>query len=153
LPADPDDDDINSRLTEIAAELAAGARFTEPRAADRLRVPIGSAQPPPARISPVQRWRNRRLAAELRKPVQSASVPSAPGPRRPPLGRAARHSLRSALARRAYRRHSARPQPVPDRGYATPSYRSPRRSLAILLAAMVILIALCGLVVAFMNRP
>jgi hypothetical protein len=57
------------------------------------------------------------------------------------------------LARRAYRRQSARPQPVPDRGYATPSYRSPHQSLAILVAAIVILIALSFLIVSFLGRP
>jgi hypothetical protein len=150
VPTDPDD--INSRLAEIAAELTATARFTEPSAADRARVPVGPAGAGPA-SGPIQRRRKRRLAAELRQPVQSASRSGAPAPRQPWRRRAARLSPSRALARWAYRRRSARPEPTPDRGYATPSYRSPHQSLAILLAGMVILIAISFLVVSFLGRP
>lgn len=65
----------------------------------------------------------------------------------------ARLSPGRALARWAYRRRSSRPEPVPDRGYATSSYRSPHQSLAILLAGIVILIAISFLVVSFLGRP
>jgi hypothetical protein len=150
LPTDPDD--INSRLAEVAAELTSRAKFTEPKAADRARVPVGTAGAHAAR-GPRQRRRTERLAAELRKPVQSAHWSSPTGSGQPWRRRVARLNPGRALSRWEYRRRSARPQPVPDRGYASPSYRSPHQSLAILLAAIVILIALCFLVLSFLGRP
>jgi hypothetical protein len=73
-PLDPDD--INSRLDEIAAELATEARFKEPSAAERAeaaaarrasqaRRPSHAALPPGG---PLRRRRHRRRTADLHGP-------------------------------------------------------------------------------------
>ncbi|HEY2507548.1 MAG TPA: hypothetical protein VGI58_13625 [Streptosporangiaceae bacterium] len=63
----PPPDDINSRLDEIAAELAAESQFKEPSAAERAR----QLRPGPSG-KPV-RGRNAAKAAMLRQPVASRS--------------------------------------------------------------------------------
>ncbi len=126
-PASPDD--INSRLAEIAAELASEARFKEPSAAERARAQVTAVGPAarPERRGPLRRWRSRRArrtAEELRSPVRPAGAP-APAPPRPP----------SRMARRAARR-----QAVPDRGYADATMPSRLRSGTTIVIIMVLLI-------------
>ncbi|HXW44891.1 MAG TPA: hypothetical protein VEL03_08900 [Streptosporangiaceae bacterium] len=127
-------DDINSRLDEVAAELASEAHFKEPSAAERARAAAArqaqqGGQPRAARRAaagrgPLQRWRNRRESAGLQQPVTSAGSPATGRPR--PLSH---RRARGAAAR-----------PVPDRGYATPSSRSfrarPLVGVLILIAAL-----------------
>src|SRR6266481_4716429 len=87
----PRPDDINDRLAEVAAELAAEAKFKEPSAAMRGRVAPGSGKDGPAgpirRPGPFRNWRNKRAAARLRKPVQPAGHPAAAKRRRAAAGR------------------------------------------------------------------
>jgi len=110
-PVDPDD--INSRLAEIAAELASEARFKEPSAAERARLRVTAIRPAtrPVRRGPFRHRRARRKATELRQPVQAAGAPPPPAPARP-----------SRRARRDARRQ------VPDRGYADAAAPSVLRS-------------------------
>jgi hypothetical protein len=104
----PGPDDIDKRFAEIAAELAAEARFREPSATERARTPVqptgGRAASQQRQGGPLRRWRNKRLAAELRKPVL-ASGQRVPTPPSRPRRRAA---------------PAAYPRPAPDRGYAAP---------------------------------
>lgn len=83
--SEPGSGDINERLSEIAAELAGAATFKEPSAAERARTAAArtaAARSAAGRGGPLRRWRNRRMAAKLRKPVQSTS-----GSRQPQRGR------------------------------------------------------------------
>jgi hypothetical protein len=119
----PDDsaaspDDINDRLDEIAAELAAEARFKEPSAAERARVPVGQKPARPGSRGPLRGWRSRRTAAWLREPVQSTSA----GARAAPAGRS-----------------RGQPGPVPGRGYAAPTRPHPGRSLLTLVVMLVLM--------------
>jgi hypothetical protein len=126
-------DDINDRLAEIAAELAAEARFKEPSAAERARARAAAARAPgkagksgrPARI---RRWRTRRKAEELRKPLDGSDA--IPGPRpKPPTARQIRRTRRTL-------------RPVADRGYTDGGdYPSVARSI---IAVIVIVILLVG---------
>ncbi len=97
----PRPDDINDRLAEVAAELAAEAKFKEPSAAMRGRVAPGSGKDGPAgpirRPGPFRNWRNKRAAARLRKPVQPAGHPAAANRRRAAAGRRPR-TARAILA-------------------------------------------------------
>jgi hypothetical protein len=107
-PASPDD--INSRLADIAAELASQALFKEPSAEERARVPVQPVRPAVRRRrGPLRKWQDARVAARLRSPVatpgrgQGAQWPPAESRRRKaqPLGggRPARPgSVRTALA-------------------------------------------------------
>jgi hypothetical protein len=127
-PASPDD--INSRLAEIAAELASEARFKEPSAAERARARVTAVRPPAKlkRSGPLGRWRARRArlkAEELRAPLRPAGAPPPPPP--PPRP--------SRLARRAAAR-----APVPDRGYADAEMPSRLRSGTTIVIIMVLLI-------------
>lgn len=90
--SEPGPGDINKRLADIAAELAREATFKEPSAAERARTPV--ARSAAGRGGPLRTWRNRRIAAKLRQPLQSA----ASGSRQPPRGR-----RRDAPARRSRR--------------------------------------------------
>jgi hypothetical protein len=127
-PASPDD--INSRLAEIAAELASEARFKEPSAAERARARVTAVRPPAKtkrRSGPLGRWRARRAqrqAEELRAPLRPAGAPAPAPPPRP-----------SRLARRAAAR-----APVPDRGYADAEMPSRLRSGTTIVIIMVLLI-------------
>lgn len=128
-PASPDD--INSRLAEIAAELASEARFKEPSAAERARARVTAVRAPAKskrRSGPLGAWRARRArrkAEELRAPLRPAGAPEpAPPPPRP-----------SRLARRAAARAS-----VPDRGYADVTMPSRLRSGTTIVIIMVLLI-------------
>ena len=127
-PASPDD--INSRLAEIAAELASEARFKEPSAAERARARVTAVRAPakPKRRSgPLGHWRARRArskAEELRAPLRPAGAPE-PAPQPRP----------SRLARRAAARAS-----VPDRGYADLTMPSRLRSGTTIVIIMVLLI-------------
>ena len=127
-PASPDD--INSRLAEIAAELASEARFKEPSAAERARARVTAVRAPakPKRRSgPLAAWRARRArrkAEELRAPLRPAGAPE-PAPQPRP----------SRLARRAAARAS-----VPDRGYADVTMPSRLRSGTTIVIIMVLLI-------------
>jgi hypothetical protein len=123
-------DDINSRLAEIAAELASEARFKEPSAAERARARVTAVRPPAKlkRSGPLGRWRARRArlkAEELRAPLRPAGAPPPPPP--PPRP--------SRLARRAAAR-----APVPDRGYADAEMPSRLRSGTTIVIIMVLLI-------------
>jgi hypothetical protein len=125
-PTDPDD--INARLAEIHAELAKPSRFTEPSAADRARgAPRRSSRsgrPPRGKRLTRQ---EKRLAAELRKPVQGAN----PAP------------ARRAPAPAPRPRRAPAPGPVADRGYTAPSRRrgpGPKY----LIIAIVVVAALYG---------
>jgi hypothetical protein len=96
-PGPGDTEGINERLAEVAAELASEAKLHEPSAAERARIPV--AKPAAGRSGPLRRWRNRRTAAKLRKPVQSASgsrtAAGRPASRQP--GRARSRPARSVL--------------------------------------------------------
>jgi hypothetical protein len=72
-----------------------------------------------------------------------------------PASSGRRLSARRLSARRVPGRGAARgrPQPVPDRGYATASGGSAHRSLLILVSTLVVIIAACACVVALANRP
>jgi hypothetical protein len=125
-------DDINNRLAEIAAELAAEAKFKEPSAAERARAAARAARHsrsgPGTGTGPLSWWRNKRAAAKLRRPVQqrdgSAAQAAAPRARKP------------AAARRAAQSAGG---PAPDRGYGTATQR-PGHGRSIL--ALIIVIAL-----------
>jgi hypothetical protein len=95
-PADPKPDpgDINERLADIAAELADEATFKEPSAAERARTP--AAKPTARRDGPLRRRRNKRIAAKLRRPVQSAS--GSRQPRRDRRGREPARRSRPAVS-------------------------------------------------------
>jgi hypothetical protein len=110
-PAGPDD--INSRLAEIAAELASEARFKEPSAAERARARVTAVRPAAKQVRRRfgRRWAQRK-AEELRRPVDSAGIPAPPRP--PRQSRRARHAASRA---------------VPDRGYADATMPSVRRSV------------------------
>ncbi len=129
-------DDINDRLAEIAAELASEAKFKEPTAAERARAgvqPIGGAAPRKLGGGPMRRRRNKRLAAELRKPVQDLGGQTTPAPRPTKArGRAAGSAAQRAGA-----------WPTPDRGYATPTRRpGPGRSVLTLVLVLAVLFGL-----------
>jgi hypothetical protein len=128
-PTDPDD--INARLAEIHAELAKPSRFTEPSAADRARAvsrrSSRSDRPPGGRRLTRQ---EKRLAAELRKPVQGVNPA--------PVRRAAAPAPRS--------RRAPAPGPVADRGYTAPSRRR-GPGLKYLIMAVVVIAALYGVAV------
>jgi hypothetical protein len=135
-------DDINNRLAEIAAELAAEAKFKEPAAADRARAavqPVGSAAPR-KRAGPLRQWRNRRLEAELRKTLQQPGGQKTAG-----LGPAAR-APRSAVSRRAAGSAAQRAGawPTPDRGYATPTRRGGAGRSALALVLVLVLLFAVG---------
>jgi hypothetical protein len=139
----PNSDDINDRLAEIAAELAAEAKFKEPAAADRAHTavqPVGDAGPR-RRRGPLRRRRDERLAAELRKPVQDPGGQQASAPPRASAGgrpagwrpKAGRRVSGSAAQR-------AGAWPTPDRGYATPTRRGrPGRSALTVVLVLVVL--------------
>jgi len=121
-PSGPDD--INDRF----GELAAAGKSEEPGAAGRGRASVrpagGGVTPKRRRGGPLRQWRNKRLAAELRKPV----LP--PGQKAP------------ARPRRARGRAAAR-HPGPDRGYVTPARRGgPGRSALAILFAVALLAAI-----------
>lgn len=126
-------DDINNRLAEIAAELAAEARFKEPSAAERARARVTAARAAgkagrARRLRQVRGWRSRRKATELRKPVDGVGAPLKSVPPPPPTARQVRRARRAA-ARAA----------TPDRGYADSSgYPSVARSII----SVVIIVAL-----------
>jgi hypothetical protein len=129
-------DDMNNRLDEIAAELAAEARFKEPSAAERAKAASDrqararQAQAWAAQAgkaaggSLLRRWWSGRKLAGLRRPQRSPR-PAAPEVRRP----AARQARRAAA------------RPVPDRGYATAGGRPAYRSLIVLLIVVAALFA------------
>ncbi len=126
-PSGPDD--INDRFDE----LAAAGKFKEPgaaeRAGDSVRPAGGGLKPKRRRGGPLRQWRNKRLAAELRKPVL------APGQKAPARQRRAR-------GRAAAARHAGT-WPAPDRGYVTPARRgSPGRSALAILFAVALLAAI-----------
>jgi hypothetical protein len=127
-PAGPDD--INSRLAEIAAELAAEARFKEPSAAERARARVTAVRPGGQsgwRAGPLARLRAKRAerrAAQLRTPLRSAGAP-------PPRPAPSRPSLRDRRAAR---------MAVPDRGYADAEMPSRLRSGTTIVIIMVLLI-------------
>lgn len=126
-------DDINDRFAEIAAELAKERKFKEPIAAEQARVsfpPVGGGAETPKRRSagPIRRWRNKRLAAELRKPVLP---PGQKAPTRPPKARG-----RAATAAR-----NADTWHVPDRGYVTATRRGSGRSALLIMLAVALLVA------------
>ena len=116
-------DDINDLLAELATE----GKFRAPSAAERARAsgrpPGGGVTPKRRRGGPFRRWRNKRLAAELRKPVlpsgQKASA-------RPPKARA---------------RH-ADTWPAPGRSYAAPTRRrgSGRSALVVVIVLAIALL-------------
>lgn len=142
----PNPDDINDRLAEIAAELASEAKFKEPTAAERARAgvqPVGGAAPG-KRGGPLRRRRNKRLAAELRKPVQDSGgqKTAAPRPARAsgrPAGSRPKPSRRAAGS--AAQRAGA--WPTPDRGYATPTRRpGAGRSVVTLILVLAVLFGL-----------
>jgi hypothetical protein len=115
------------------AELATEGKFKEPSAAERARAsvrPVGSGVTPKRRRGhPLRQWRNKRLAAKLRKPVLPMGQKA---PARPPKthGRAA-----------AATRH-ADAWSAPDRGYATPTRRGGSGRLAfVIVLAVTVLIA------------
>jgi hypothetical protein len=124
-PAGPDD--INSRLAEIAAELASEARFKEPSAAERARARVTAVGPAAKqvrrRFGQLGRFGRRRAhkAEELRRPAASAGAPAPP-----PQPRQSRRARRAAS------------RPVPDRGYADATTPSVLRSVI----TVVILVAL-----------
>jgi hypothetical protein len=139
----PNSDDINDRLAEIAAELAAEAKFKEPAAADRAHTavqPVGDATRR-KRAGPLGRRRNERLAAELRKPVQEpggqqTSTPPPPSASGRPAGSRPKANRRAAGS--AARRAGA--WPTPDRGYVTPTRRGrPGRSVLTVVLVLVVL--------------
>jgi hypothetical protein len=141
----PDPDDINERLAEIAAELAAEAKFKEPAAADRARAPVQAVggDAPRRRGGPLRKWRNKRLAAELRRPVDEPGGQKAPVPPPTTSGRAggARPKASRRAAGAAAQRAGA--WPTPDRGYATPARRSAGgRSVLTLMLVLVVLFGL-----------
>lgn len=147
----PDPDDINDRLAEIAAELASEAKFKEPAAADRARAavqPVGGK--PSRRRGPLRSRRNKRLAAELRKPVggQAGLRPSAPSPVPPKQPGASRRPGGPATRR-------AGSWPAPDRGYATPARRAgPGRSVVTLVLVLAVLFGISfGLHKLLQRRP
>jgi hypothetical protein len=124
-------DDINDRLAEIAAELAAEAKFKEPAAADRARAavkPVGAASAR-SRVGPLRRRRNRKLATELRKPIREPGGPK-PSPARSERPKSSRRAGASAAQRTGA-------FPVPDRGYATPT-RRPGASRSVLTVVLVL---------------
>lgn len=147
----PDPDDINTRLAEIAAELAGEAKFKEPAAADRARAavqPVGAR--PGRRGGALRKRRNKRLADELRKPVggQGGLRPSAPSPVRP---------VQPKAGRRAGGQAAQRPGtwPAPDRGYARPTRRAgPGRSVVTLVLVLAVLFGISfGLHKLLQRRP
>jgi hypothetical protein len=127
-PASPDD--INSRLAEIAAELASEARFKEPSAAERARARVTAVRPggqAKRRRGPLARIRAKRAqrrAEELRTPLRPEGAPPPP----PPPPRPSRRDRR--VARMA----------VPDRGYADAEMPSRLRSGTTIVIIMVLLI-------------
>jgi hypothetical protein len=123
-------DDINSRLAEIAAELASEAKFKEPSAAERARAARAAAAKPatPARGGPLRRWRAGRRAEKLRTPVRP---PGAPEPVRQPSTRRARRAQRAAWAEG---------RPAADRGYSDTSHPSTRRSVLTVLIIVGLLV-------------
>lgn len=139
----PSPDDINSRLAEIAAELASEARFKEPSAAERASARVAATRPAaqPVKDGPLRWWRARHKAAELRRPVHlRGHAPAAPRPARQAKGP-------SRLARRAANRR------VPDRGYADGSGPSALRSGAAIVIILALLAgAVIGLRYAFRHR-
>jgi hypothetical protein len=148
----PNPDDINDRLAEIAAELAAEAKFKEPAAADRARAPVqavGGAAPR-NRGGPLRKWRNQRLAAELRKPIPDAGGRTASAPQPKTTGRAGGSRAKSSgrASRRAAGAAGAAAQragawPTPDRGYATPARRGGAgRSVVALVLVLAVLFGL-----------
>ncbi len=132
-PMEPDD--INSRLAEIAAELASEARFKEPSAAERARARAAAAKkaPAPARGGRVHRWHVRksrasRTTAKLREPGRA---PGAPEPARPRSTRRPRRAQRAAW--KAGR-------PAADRGYSDSGHPSTRQSVLTVIVIVVLLI-------------
>ncbi len=136
----PNPDDINDRLAEIAAELAAEAMFKEPAAADRAHAPVQavSGAAPRKRGGPLRKRRNNRLAAELRKPVQDPGGldTSLPQPKTTRRTGGSRPKASGAAAQRAGA------WPTPDRGYATPVRRGGSRSLLTLVLVLLVLFGL-----------
>jgi hypothetical protein len=137
-------DDINDRLAEIAAELAAEAKFKEPAAADRARASVQAVggDAPRQRGGRLRKWRNKRLAAELRRPVDEPGGQKTPAPQ-PKTSR--RAGPRPMAGRRAADTAAQRAGawPTPDRGYATPTRRGGAgRSV---LTVVLVLVVLFGL--------
>jgi hypothetical protein len=126
-------DDINDRLAEIAAELASEARFKEPSAAERARARAAAARAPGkrgkgARPGRIRRWRARKKAEELRRPVDGSDAINPPP--KPPTAWEVRRARRSI-------------RPVADRGYTDGTeYPSVARSI---IAVIVIVILLVGI--------
>jgi hypothetical protein len=116
------------RLAEIAAGLGGEAAFKEPSAAERARAAArlsgsGTAGPN-RRVGALRRRRNKRLAAKLREPVLAPGQKPPPPPPKP--------RRRTASAAR---------QPVPDRGYASPTQRGfLRRSLSPVVAVLAVVL-------------
>jgi hypothetical protein len=142
----PNPDDINDRLAEIAAELASEAKFKEPTAAERARAgvqPVGGTVPG-KRAGPLRRRRNRRLAAELRKPLQDSGGEKAQAPRPTRAsGRAAGSRPRPSRRAAGSAAQRAGAWPTPDRGYAAPTRRSSAgRSAVTLILAFAVLLGL-----------
>jgi hypothetical protein len=144
--------DINDRLAEIAAELAAEAKFKEPSAAERARAAARRGAPrqgspgqatsghstsghstpghsKQSRGGPLRQRRNKRLADELRQPVL------APGQKAPP-----RPPKAPKAPRRPWQQGGT---PVPDRGYATPTRR--RGGARSVISIVLVLAVLAGL--------
>jgi hypothetical protein len=121
-PAGPDD--INSRLAEIAAELASEARFKEPSAAERARARVTAVRPAAQEVRRrFGRRRRLRKAEELRRPVDSAGAPAPP-----------RQPRQSRWARRAASRA------VPDRGYSDATMPSVARSVTTIVIIVALLV-------------
>ncbi len=76
-PAGPDD--INSRLAEIAAELASEARFKEPSAAERARARVTAVRPAAKEVAPA-RFGRRRACARPRNCAVRSIPPVRPRP-------------------------------------------------------------------------
>jgi hypothetical protein len=127
-------DDINDRLAEIAAELASEARFKEPSAAERARARAAAARAPGkgargGQHSRIRRWRARKKAEELRRPVDGSGAIINPPPK-PPTARQVRRTRRTI-------------RPVADRGYTDGAdYPSVARSI---IAVIVIIVLLVGI--------
>jgi hypothetical protein len=137
----PNPDDINDRLAEIAAELAAEAMFKEPAAADRAHAPVRVVARAASgrRGGPLRRWRDKRLAAELRKPLREPGGQQPPAPE-PKTSRRASDPRPKASRRAAGAAQRAGAWPTPDRGYATPTRRrGGGRSLLTLILVLVVL--------------
>jgi hypothetical protein len=133
-PMEPDD--INSRLAEIAAELASEAQFKEPSAAERARARAAAAAkkaPAPARGGRLHRWHVRksrasRKAEKLREPVRA---PGAPEPVRQRSSRRARRAQRAAWKAG---------HPAADRGYSDSDHPSTRKSVLTVIVIIALLV-------------